>query len=66
MSFDSVPKDMRGLRACKLCSLVKVSICLVSGIGLKSSLVCVLDARSVCLKGNREMVQECTSSNFDG
>ena len=24
MSLESVPKDMRGLRACKLCSLVKV------------------------------------------
>ena len=24
MSLDSVPKDMRGLRACKLCSMVKV------------------------------------------
>ena len=23
-SLDSVPKDLRGLRACKLCSLVKV------------------------------------------
>ncbi len=26
MSLESVPKDMRGLRACKLCSLVKVSV----------------------------------------
>ena len=25
MSMDSVPKDLRGLRACKLCSMVKVS-----------------------------------------
>ncbi len=29
MSLESVPKDMRGLRACKLCSLVKVSFGLV-------------------------------------
>ena len=26
MSMDSVPKDLRGLRACKLCSMVKVSV----------------------------------------
>ena len=25
MSMDSVPKDLRGLRACTLCSMVKVS-----------------------------------------
>ncbi len=24
MSLDSVPKDMRQLRACKLCSMIKV------------------------------------------
>ena len=24
MSMDSVPKDLRGLRACKLCCMVKV------------------------------------------
>jgi len=26
MSFDAIPKDLRGLRACLVCSLVKVSV----------------------------------------
>lgn len=25
MSFDTIPKDLRGLRACLVCSLIKVS-----------------------------------------
>ena len=27
MSFDTIPKDLRGLRACLVCSLVKVCNC---------------------------------------
>ncbi|KAG8590075.1 hypothetical protein GDO81_006625 [Engystomops pustulosus] len=41
MALETVPKDLRHLRACLLCSLVK-------------------------MKGNREMVYDCTSSSFDG
>lgn len=26
MSFDTIPKDLRGLRACLVCSLIKVSV----------------------------------------
>lgn len=26
MSFDTIPKDLRGLRACLVCSLIKVNI----------------------------------------
>ena len=26
MSFEAIPKDLRGLRACLVCSLIKVSI----------------------------------------
>ena len=31
MSLDSVPKDMRQLRACKLCSMIKVGplVCII-------------------------------------
>jgi len=27
MAFDAIPKDLRGLRACLVCSLVKVGTC---------------------------------------
>lgn len=26
MSFDTIPKDLRGLRACLVCSLIKVAV----------------------------------------
>lgn len=34
MSFESIPKDLRGLRACLVCSMVKVSM----GLRLSSNL----------------------------
>ena len=83
MSLDSVPKDMRQLRACKLCSMIKVgpSVCLNSHCVNKitrnmSHFLQSFDQflyngcdnceRYLRMKGNREMVQDCTSSNFDG
>ncbi|XP_003388234.1 PREDICTED: transcription elongation factor SPT4-A-like [Amphimedon queenslandica] len=59
MSLDSVPKDLRGLRACKLCSMVKsFDQFLYNG--------CDNCERYIHLKGNRGRVNDCTSPNFDG
>lgn len=103
MALETVPKDLRHLRACLLCSLVKVNLVkthLTSMLTvsfpasfvfsifnlplLNLSRVCVVvfcrlqtidqfeyDGCDNCesylqMKGNREMVYECTSSSFDG
>lgn len=87
MSLDSVPKDMRQLRACKLCSMIKVGslFCLLTTIGMDPLHIkstsknfflqsfdqflysgCDNCERYLRMKGNREMVNDCTSSNFDG
>ncbi|XP_065912672.1 transcription elongation factor SPT4-A-like [Dysidea avara] len=59
MSLDTVPKEARHLRACKLCSLVKThDQFLAAG--------CDNCERWLELKGNREAISECTSHNFDG
>lgn len=49
MSFDTIPKDLRGLRACLVCSLVKVFIrtlcvCLCS----KHNFYCITSINFVC------------------
>ncbi|XP_077995453.1 transcription elongation factor SPT4-A-like [Glandiceps talaboti] len=59
MSMETVPKEMRNMRACLLCSLIK---------NLEQF---ELDGCDNCddylqLKGNRDMVYDCTSSSFDG
>uniref|UniRef100_A0A0N5AHF7 Transcription elongation factor SPT4 n=1 Tax=Syphacia muris TaxID=451379 RepID=A0A0N5AHF7_9BILA len=59
MSIESVPRDLRNLRACLLCSMVK------------SLDQFVLDGCDNCerylnMKGDEDKVSECTSSNFDG
>ena len=59
MSLDGVPKDLRGLRACKVCSLIK------------SMDQFLRDGCDNCepylkLKRNREAINECTSQSFDG
>ncbi|CAI8018460.1 Transcription elongation factor SPT4 [Geodia barretti] len=59
MSMESVPKDLRGLRACKLCSMVKSQDQFYYN-------GCDNCERFLKMKGNREMIQDCTSSNFDG
>ncbi|XP_064389981.1 transcription elongation factor SPT4-like [Halichondria panicea] len=59
MSLSSVPKDMRGLRACKMCSMVKTFDQFLFG-------GCDNCDRYLRMKGNRDRVTEVTSSNFDG
>ncbi|XP_023243607.1 transcription elongation factor SPT4 [Centruroides vittatus] len=59
MSLESIPKDLRNLRACLLCSMVKT---------LEQF---EFDGCDNCegylgMKNNRDMVYDCTSSNFDG
>eukprot|EP00745_Piridium_sociabile_P006580 TRINITY_DN142356_c0_g1_i1.p1 TRINITY_DN142356_c0_g1~~TRINITY_DN142356_c0_g1_i1.p1 ORF type:complete len:118 (-),score=22.45 TRINITY_DN142356_c0_g1_i1:346-699(-) len=59
MSLQTVPKDLRNLRACLLCSLVKT---------LEQF---EFDGCDNCdnylhMKGNRDVVYDCTSANFDG
>ena len=94
MSVESIPRDLRHLRACLLCSLIKVCIhCMI--VLINETIVCmdgVVDVLWMCwmcwcdgqsfdqfefdgcdncdeylgMKNNREMVYDCTSSNFDG
>uniref|UniRef100_A0A4W5QNF4 Transcription elongation factor SPT4 n=1 Tax=Hucho hucho TaxID=62062 RepID=A0A4W5QNF4_9TELE len=52
MALETCPKDLRHLRACLLCSLVTVNTNTMQSY--------------LQMKGNREMVYECTSSSFDG
>lgn len=59
MSLETVPKDLRHLRACLLCSLVKT-------IDQFEYDGCDNCEAYLQMKGNREMVYECTSSSFDG
>ncbi|CAJ0955085.1 unnamed protein product, partial [Mesorhabditis belari] len=59
MSIDSIPRDLRGLRACLLCSLVK-SIEQFEDAG------CDNCEGFLHLKGDTSKVLDCTSSNFDG
>ncbi|VDD91481.1 unnamed protein product [Enterobius vermicularis] len=59
MSVDSVPRDLRNLRACLLCSMVKsLDQFVLDG--------CDNCERYLTMKGDEEKVSECTSSNFDG
>ncbi|KAM7334044.1 hypothetical protein ACRRTK_007364 [Alexandromys fortis] len=89
MALETVPKDLRHLRACLLCSLVKVSVGdLVVGttgeaewekegeMGPQTEKEKTIDQFEydgcdnceayLQMKGNREMVYDCTSSSFDG
>ncbi|OXB54802.1 hypothetical protein ASZ78_013374 [Callipepla squamata] len=59
MALETVPKDLRHLRACLLCSLVKT----LEQFEYDGCDNC--DAY-LQMKGNREMVYDCTSSSFDG
>ncbi|CDW59647.1 Spt4 domain containing protein [Trichuris trichiura] len=54
-----VPKDLRNLRACLLCSLVK-SLDQFENDGCENC------ERYLNLKMDRDRVYDCTSSNFDG
>ncbi|XP_063812271.1 transcription elongation factor SPT4 isoform X2 [Pseudophryne corroboree] len=59
MALETVPKDLRHLRACLLCSVVKT----IDQFEYDGCDNC--DAY-LQMKGNREMVYDCTSSSFDG
>ncbi|XP_068923521.1 transcription elongation factor SPT4 isoform X2 [Petaurus breviceps papuanus] len=59
MALETVPKDLRHLRACLLCSLVKT-------IDQFEYDGCDNCDSYLQMKGNREMVYDCTSSSFDG
>ncbi|MEE6468992.1 hypothetical protein FKM82_008456 [Ascaphus truei] len=68
MALETVPKDLRHLRACLLCSLVKHR---VLHFVLQTIDQFEYDGCDNCdaylqMKGNREMVYDCTSSSFDG
>jgi len=59
MAVERIPRDLRNLRACLLCSLVK------------SFEQFEIDGCDNCefvlgMRGNREMIFDCTSTNFDG
>eukprot|EP01135_Chromosphaera_perkinsii_P012460 Nk52_evm71s2657 gene=Nk52_evmTU71s2657 len=57
--MEVVPKDQRQLRACLLCSLVKNAVQFETH-------GCDNCGRILGMKGDRDRVLECTSSNFDG
>jgi len=59
MSLQTVPKDLRNLRACLLCSLVKT----IEQFEFDGCDNC---EEYLHMKGNRDVVYDCTSSNFDG
>lgn len=59
MSFESIPKDLRGLRACLVCSLVKT----FDQFEFDGCENCEDFLR---MKSNKDQVYDCTSNNFDG
>jgi transcription elongation factor SPT4 len=54
-----IPRDLRNLRACLVCSLIK-NVAMFEDDG------CDNCEEYLPMKGNRERVYECTSSNFEG
>lgn len=80
MSFDTIPKDLRGLRACLVCSLVKVrkhfplqffEMHFNKFISLQSFDQFEYDGCDNCdeflrMKNNKDNVYDHTSNNFDG
>ncbi|XP_012262126.1 transcription elongation factor SPT4 [Athalia rosae] len=59
MSMETVPKDLRGLRACLVCSLIKT----FDQFEFDGCDNCDEFLR---MKNNKDNVFDCTSSNFDG
>ena len=59
MSFESIPKELRHLRACLLCSMVKT-------LEQFQRDGCDNCERFLHLKADHEQTLSCTSSNFDG
>nr|XP_023019213.1 transcription elongation factor SPT4 [Leptinotarsa decemlineata] len=59
MTLEAIPKDLRGLRACLVCSLIK-SFDQFENDG------CDNCDEFLRMKNNSDNVYDCTSSNFDG
>ncbi|BES95992.1 Transcription elongation factor [Nesidiocoris tenuis] len=59
MSLESIPQDLKSLRACLYCSLIK-SFDHFEFDGCENC------DEFLRMKNNRDRVYECTSSNFDG
>ena len=82
MSSETIPKDLRQLRACLSCSLVKVSLVIYffddwikwNHFLLRFSQTSDQWENDGCenceailnMRGNRDNVYDCTSANFDG
>ncbi|KAH8252642.1 hypothetical protein KR032_001035 [Drosophila birchii] len=78
MSFDAIPKDLRGLRACLVCSLIKVGYVvpvirqfLIQFFRIQSFDQFETDGCENCeeflrMKNNKDNVYDHTSNNFDG
>ncbi|CAF2523998.1 unnamed protein product [Rotaria sp. Silwood2] len=54
-----MPRDLRNLRACLICSLIKSA-------GMFEDDGCDNCEEYLSMKGNHDRVYECTSSNFEG
>ncbi|EZA52658.1 Transcription elongation factor SPT4 [Ooceraea biroi] len=59
MSMETVPKNLRGLRACLVCSLIKT-------FDQFEYDGCDNCDEFLRMKNNKDNVFDCTSSNFDG
>ncbi|KPI97699.1 Transcription elongation factor SPT4 [Papilio machaon] len=59
MSLNVVPKDIRGLRACLVCSLIKT-------FEQFEYYGCDNCDEFLRMKSNKDNVYDCTSNNFDG
>jgi len=59
MSIESIPRDMRNLRACLLCSMIK-------SVEQFETDGCDNCEKYLFMKGDSDKVFECTSANFDG
>ncbi|GAB6030312.1 transcription elongation factor spt4 [Chamberlinius hualienensis] len=59
MALDSIPRDLRNLRACLLCSMIKT----FDQFEMDGCDNC---EEYLSMKNNRDLVYDYTSSNFDG
>merc|ERR1711872_80164 len=57
--MDNIPKDLRSLRACLVCSLVKT-------LDMFETDGCDNCDEFLRMKNNRDQVYDCASANFDG
>jgi len=57
--LDNIPKDLRQLRACMVCSMIKT-------LEMYEQDGCDNCDDFLHMKGNRDNVFDCTSTNFDG